>query len=91
MAEAAITETRRIDPPCHEIGEFAPKPLSKTDEDGCVYVDLSGLACRSLEQQFVRIRPGTPGAPQLTAKDADPGDRKGKEACASSLFLVATS
>ena len=48
--EAVRTKSCKIALPCHEIRKLAPELLSKPNEEGCVYVDLRGLACRSFER-----------------------------------------
>jgi len=48
--EAVRTKSCKIALPCREIRKLAPELLSKPNEEGCVYVDLRGLACRSFER-----------------------------------------
>jgi hypothetical protein len=48
--EAVRTKSCKISLPCHETRKLAPELPSKPNEEGCVYVDLRGLACRSFER-----------------------------------------
>jgi hypothetical protein len=48
--EAVRKKSCKIALPCHEIRKLAPELLSKPNEEGCVYVNLRGLACRSFER-----------------------------------------
>jgi hypothetical protein len=47
-----LTQTRKTDLPCHEIGRLVAASLSKPSEDRCVCVALLLLACRFLGQSF---------------------------------------
>jgi len=72
--KAIITETRKTDLPCHEIGRLVAASLSKPNEDRCVYVALPLLICRFLGQSFG----GSSSCPhpRLTHRHAKPGGRR---------------
>jgi hypothetical protein len=70
---AIITETRKTDLPCHEIGRLVAASRSKLNGDRCVNVALPLLTCRFLGQSFG----GSSSCPhpRLTYRHAKPGGR----------------
>ena len=72
--KSIITETRKADLPCHEIGRLVAASLSKPSEDRCVCVALLLLICRFLGQSFG----GSSSCPhpRLTHRHAKPGGRR---------------
>ena len=69
-----LSQTRKTDLPCHEIGRLVAASLSKPNEDRCVYIALPLLICRFLGQSFG----GSSSCPhrRLTHRHAKPGGRR---------------